>query len=85
MVDGPLDKNSLSYGRPFVAVSVFEVANDKDDAVADAFQNRPHLVDNEQGFLSMEVLRNQESPGIFWLITRWTDEESYRSWHRGHT
>jgi len=70
---------------PFVAVSVFEVANDRDDAVAEAFVERPHLVDDAPGFLSLEVLRGTDNDHLFWLITRWADEGSYREWHRGHT
>ena len=42
----------------FVAVSVFVVANEMDDAVQDAFRARPHLVDGADGFvrLTMEEL-----------------------------
>ena len=69
----------------YVAVSVFEVANERDDAVAEAFIRRPQLVENAPGFVSLEVLRNHQNPRLFWLITRWTDDTSYRTWHRGHT
>ena len=69
----------------FVAVSVFEVRNDTDDAVEVAFRHRPHVVDGEDGFLSMEVLRNVENPKLFWLVTRWTTQAAYSTWHHGHT
>lgn len=69
----------------FVAVSVFVVANEMDDAVQDAFRARPHLVDGADGFVRMEVLRGVDDPKEFWLITHWRDEASYVAWHRGHT
>jgi heme-degrading monooxygenase HmoA len=75
----------MSSRRDYVAVSTFEVRNELDDAVDAAFLQRPHLVDDAPGFVSMEVLRGTDNPKLFWLITRWTDEDSYRAWHRGHT
>lgn len=69
----------------FVAMSRFEVRNDRDDAIHDAFVNRPHLVDDADGFIGMEVFRGIENPKEFWLLTRWRDEAAYKTWHRGHT
>ncbi len=71
--------------NPFVAVSKFVVRNELDEEVAAAFLARPHLVDDEEGFIRMEVLRGYETPKEFWLLTYWSDEQSYRTWHRGHT
>lgn len=72
-------------GDLFVAISTFVVANEKDDDVHAAFLERPHLVDDVEGFVRMEVLRNIEEPKEFWLLTYWTDQTSYEQWHRGHT
>ena len=72
-------------GDLYVAVSIFEVANDKDQAVHDAFLARPHMVDSAAGFVRMEVLRDLDNPKEFWLLTYWTDGKSYEAWHRGHT
>ena len=69
----------------FVALSQFTVANGMEDEVVQAFKDRPHLVDSAAGFIRMEVMRPTDAPEQFWLMTWWTDESSYRVWHRGHT
>lgn len=68
----------------FVALSRFTIRNDMVDAVREAFRNRPHLVDRAPGFVGMEVMSPVDAPKEVWLLTRWTDEESYRTWHRSH-
>lgn len=68
----------------FVALSRFTIANGKADEVRLAFMNRPHLVDDVQGFLGMEVMSPIDQPAEIWLVTRWCDERSFRSWHRSH-
>ncbi len=67
-----------------VALSRFTIANDMSDEVQAAFRHRPHLVDSAPGFLGMEVMSPVDSQAEVWLVTRWRDEQSYRSWHRGH-
>ncbi len=69
----------------FLAVSTFAVANDMSAEVEAAFLARPHLVDDAPGFLGMEVWRGVDQPRTFWLVTRWTNRESYEVWHRGHS
>jgi hypothetical protein len=49
--------------------------------VKEAFFNRPHLVDSAPAFLGMETFTDGGDPTIFYLVTRWTDAESFRSWH----
>jgi heme-degrading monooxygenase HmoA len=68
----------------FVALSKFTVANGMTPQVKEAFANRPHLVDSAPGFLRMDVISPLENPDEIWLITYWTDENSYRIWHRSH-
>jgi heme-degrading monooxygenase HmoA len=68
----------------FVALSRFTIANGMADDVRSAFRQRPHLVDRAPGFLSMEVMSPVGLPAEIWLMTRWRDEQSYQSWHRGH-
>ena len=68
-----------------VALSRFTIANDMTEEVRTAFRDRPHLVDAASGFLGMEVMSPMDKPAEIWLLTRWADEPSYRSWHRGHT
>ena len=54
------------------------------DEVKQAFQQRPHFVENATGFVRMDVLSPCDAPDEIWLITYWDNEASYRTWHRGH-
>jgi heme-degrading monooxygenase HmoA len=69
----------------FVAVSRFTIRNGMEAEVREAFRARPRLVDAESGFIRMEVMSPLDNPAEIWLVTHWTDEASYRTWHRGHT
>jgi heme-degrading monooxygenase HmoA len=73
-----------AIGRCFVALSRFTVANGMTPQVKEAFVNRPHLVDDAAGFLGMEVLSPLDNADEIWLLTRWSDEGSYRAWHHSH-
>lgn len=68
----------------YVSISRFRVRNGMEGDVAHAFRERPHLVDHATGFIRMDVLSPAEEASEFWLVTYWTDEESFRRWHRGH-
>jgi len=69
----------------FVALSRFTIRNDMAGEVREAFIARPHLVDTAQGFIGMQVMSPVENPAEIWLVTRWTDEQCYRTWHRSHS
>lgn len=69
----------------FMAMSRFVVANGMEETVRQAFIDRPRLVEEARGFIRMSVLRPVGHPAEFWLLTYWTDEESYRAWHTGHS
>ncbi len=62
------------------AISRFRVRNGLEAAVRDAFFVRPHPVDDVPGFLGMEVFTDASDVAIFYLITRWTDADSFRHW-----
>jgi signal transduction histidine kinase len=49
--------------------------------VVDAFLNRPRLVDSWPGFLGMETFTDTKDATVFYLVTRWTDTQSFREWH----
>ncbi|MEA2692347.1 MAG: hypothetical protein QOJ16_1734 [Acidobacteriota bacterium] len=68
----------------FVALSRFTIANGMEAEVQKAFRERPHQVDGVPGFVRMEVLVPIDAPEEVWLFTWWSDEASYRTWHRGH-
>jgi heme oxygenase (mycobilin-producing) len=69
---------------PFVSLSKFVVANDKMAEVKEAFRHRPHLVDEQPGFVQMEVFSPLDRPEEIWLVTYWTDAESFNLWHHSH-
>ncbi|MEO8751163.1 MAG: antibiotic biosynthesis monooxygenase family protein [Casimicrobiaceae bacterium] len=73
-----------SEDRLFVALSRFTISNGMAGEVRAAFSARPHLVDKAQGFRGMQVMSPLDAPAEIWLVTRWTDEQSYRTWHKSH-
>ena len=83
-VQGDPAPTSSSTRTGFVALSKFVIANDMVAEVKDAFRGRPHLVDQASGFVRMEVMSPLENPAEIWLVTYWTDAESYRVWHSSH-
>ena len=64
-----------------VALSRFKVANGLEADVARAFRERPRAVEDTPGFLWLEVFVDGRDPSIFYLVTRWTDVESFETWH----
>ena len=71
-------------GSRFVALSRFTVANGTTESVKRAFVERPHMVDDVDGFVRLDVISPVDAPDEIWLITYWRDEPSYRTWHRSH-
>ena len=69
----------------FVALSRFTIRNNMVSEVRRAFSERPHLVDAASGFIGMQVMSPIENSAEIWLVTRWTDEQSYHTWHKGHS
>ncbi len=65
-----------------VALSRFRVANGLEAQVAAAFHDRPGLVDTAPGFLGLETFAGADDDAMFYLVTRWTNEASFRAWHR---
>lgn len=66
----------------FVGCSRFRVVNGMEGQVRDAFLARPHLVDEAQGFVRMEVLQGQDDPAVFVLVTYWRDAECFDRWFK---
>ena len=65
----------------FIALSKFVVANGMTNEVKEAFKNRPHLVEDNPGFVRMDVISPIDNPDEIWLITYWENENSYQLWH----
>jgi len=67
-----------------IAMSRFRVKNDREQDVRQAFLDRPRFVDGQPGFLGLEVFQDQTDCAVFYLVTRWSDASSFRTWHSGH-
>jgi heme-degrading monooxygenase HmoA len=66
----------------FVALSRFTVANGMTQQVKDAFRSRPGYVESAPGFLRMDVISPVSNSDEILLITYWTDQGSYETWHK---
>jgi heme-degrading monooxygenase HmoA len=64
-----------------LVTSTFKVANGMEAAVRQAFLDRPGLVEDAPGFLGMDVVVDNQDGCIFQLLTRWTSQEFFQSWH----
>lgn len=64
-----------------LAISRFKVANGMEAEVREAFLNRPGFVDSAKGFLGMETYTAKIDAAIFYLVTRWSDQDSFHTWH----
>ncbi len=84
MRSGRVQESAGVGGGAFVALSRFAVADGMAAAVKDAFVQRPHLVEQAPGFLRLDVISPLDAPDEVWLLTYWSDEQSYRAWHRSH-
>jgi heme-degrading monooxygenase HmoA len=68
----------------FVVLSKFVIASDTTAQVKEAFANRPHLVDSAPGFIRLDVISPIENADEIWLLTYWSDKQSYQVWHSSH-
>lgn len=46
-----------------------------------AFLERPRLVENAPGFCGLSVFTDATDASVFFLLTRWSDQASFRAWH----
>jgi len=67
-----------------IAMSRFRVQNHREQDVRQAFLDRPRLVDDQAGFLGLEVFQDPADLAVFYLVTRWSDPLSFHSWHSSH-
>jgi two-component system NtrC family sensor kinase len=64
-----------------LAISRFKVANGMEAEVREAFLTRPGFVDSAKGFLGMETYTLKTDASVFYLVTRWSDQDSFHTWH----
>lgn len=64
------------------AISQLRVRNGQEEEVRSALLHRPRGVESAPGFCGLDVLVDASDASVFWLLTRWMDEESLRDWNR---
>jgi len=62
-------------------ISRFKVRHGMEEEVRKAFLARPRLVESAPGFCGIEILTDVADASVFLVVTRWSDEESFRAWH----
>jgi len=65
-------------------ISKFEIKNGMEEAVKNAFKNRPGLVEHAKGFIKLDVISPLSNPAEILLITYWESNEDFEHWHRYH-
>lgn len=65
-----------------VAISRLTVTNGNADGLAQQYLQRSHLVDQMEGFISMEVLRHADNPCEFLVYTRWETRAHFDAYYR---
>lgn len=63
-----------------VRINAITVAGGSGDELARRFAARAGAVDNAEGFEGFELLRPTDGRDTWLVVTRWRDEESFRSW-----
>ena len=64
----------------FVAISKITIKEDQADALEESFKRRVHLVDDFEGFISLNFLRNNKDPTKFIGIFKFQDEECFKNY-----
>ena len=65
-----------------LVLSKFKVANGMTTKVKQAFADRPHQVEDADGFMRLDVVSPCDEPDEIWLLTYWSDLPSYQKWHK---
>lgn len=65
-----------------VAISQITVTNGNAEGLAAQYLQRSGLVDQQPGFLSMEVLRNGDNPCEFLVYTRWATRADFEAYYK---
>lgn len=65
-----------------MAVSRIHVRSGNADEVAERYRNRSKHVDESDGFLGVEILRNQATPEEFWVLMRFRSREAFERYRR---
>ena len=61
-----------------MSMSRLHIAPDRAPKLVSAFRDRAHLVEGATGFLGLEVWQNDRDAGELFMVSRWTDRESFK-------
>jgi heme-degrading monooxygenase HmoA len=63
-----------------IKINAITVPEGSGDELARRFASRVGAVDNSEGFEGFELLKPTDGRGVWLVMTRWRDEEAFRSW-----
>jgi len=63
-----------------VRINAITVSPDSGDELAHRFAARAGAVDDAPGFEGFELLKPSDGRDTWLVVTRWSDEESFRAW-----
>jgi heme-degrading monooxygenase HmoA len=63
-----------------VKINAITVREGSGDELARRFAKRAGAVDDAEGFEGFELLRPTDDRGVWLVLTRWRDDESFNAW-----
>jgi heme oxygenase (mycobilin-producing) len=67
-------------GMTVVKINAITVREGSGDELAQRFAKRSGAVDGADGFEGFELLQPNDQRGVWLVVTRWKDEESFNAW-----
>ena len=64
----------------YIVQSVVEVPAHKAEEIIGLYVNRSRLVDKQPGFMSFQLLQNENKPGELTVHMTWDKKDSYVAW-----
>ena len=66
-----------------VKINAITVPEGAGEELERRFAARKHAIDSQPGFEGFQLLRPVKGEERYFVVTRWTDEESYNAWWEG--
>jgi heme-degrading monooxygenase HmoA len=70
----------MIVGMTVVKINAITVPADSGDELARRFAARAGAVDSADGFEGFELLKPTDDRATWLVVTRWRDEEAFKSW-----
>lgn len=68
---------------PVVKINAIDVPPQAGEELERRFAARAGTVENARGFLGFQLLRPVAGESRYFVVTQWTDEESFAAWRDG--